>query len=233
MSIFRSAVRHLSAVAAASFLLGAAPASAAVIAIFDPAFGPTIPNLGFRGTVTFDVAPACYTLGTGFVFTGGACQITALSSQINFYNASTNPNNVLTTVALDASYFASNYVFGAYFDPATNQLAGVDSRDSAPFAFSVMDSNANFPVNFNGSMVLDFASGHGPLVAGISVAGAYLRNCERGQGTCTGTTSNPAAVRFTTVPEPDGITLAALGLGALVFARRRTRTAHGRSAARS
>lgn len=237
MSILHSVARHLSALAAACFTLAAAPTQAAVVASFDPAFGPAIPNLGFRGSVTFDVPTACYALGPGFHSTGGACQITALSGQINFYNAnpSRDPNSVLTTVALDSSDFPSNYVFGAYFDPATGQLAGIDSNDSDPFSFSVVDP-ATIPgtgINYSGSMVLYFVSGFADDFGGLfstaavpsatqpGVGAAYLRNCSQGEGSCIGDTSNPARLTFTVVPEPDSIALALLGAGALAVIRRR------------
>src|SRR6202000_251026 len=41
------------------------PASAAVVGSFDPAFGPDIPNLGFRGTITLDVSSGCFAAGVG------------------------------------------------------------------------------------------------------------------------------------------------------------------------
>lgn len=222
--MLHSISRRLSAaVAACSILAIAAPAQAAVVAVFDPAFGPAIPNLGFRGTITLDVTPPCYTLGSGFQITGGSCQITAQSAQIDFYNVAT-PSTILTSVALNSGFFASNYVFGAYYDLVTGQVAGLDTNDSSIFNVAVTDPNPLAPISYSGSMVLYFASGFAPSRLPV-VPGAYLRNCRTIQGSsCLGNqtdTSNPGSLTFTTVPEPDSVALALLGLGVLAFARRR------------
>lgn len=236
MSMLPSFNHRLSAiVAAGAVLIAAAPAQAAVIASFDPAFGPSIANLGFRGSITLDVTAGCYQLGSGFHNTGGACQITPLSAQINYYDLTTVGNPVLTTVDLAGAFFAANYVFGAYIDPLTGQLAGLDTNDSNSFGVSVPA-----PVNYTGSMLLYFQSGFAPspiLFAAVTpaatvpgVGGAYLVDCNPADqlGTAcnrsTGTTSNPGRLVFTTVPEPDSIALAMLGLGALAFNRRRRAT---------
>lgn len=234
MSMLQSFNHRLSAiVAAGAVLIAAAPAQAAVIASFDPAFGPSIPNVGFRGSITLDVTAGCYQLGSGFQNTGGACQITPLSAQINYYDLTTVGNPVLTTVDLAGAFFAANYVFGAYFDPLTGQLAGLDTSDSSSFGVSVPA-----PVSYTGSMLLYFQSGFAPtpiLFAAVTpsatvpgVGGAYLVDCNpAGNSACTritGTTSNPGRLVFTTVPEPDSIALAMLGLGALAFNRRRRAT---------
>ncbi len=234
MSSFQSFVRRLSVLATAcSVLVFAAPASAAVVALFDPAYGPSIPNLGFSGSMTLDVSPSCYAQGPGYVFTGSNCQITALSAQVNFYNASTNPSNILTSVALDASYFdPTSYVVGAYFDPTTGQFAGFDSEDSVQFAVSVSDPDATYPIAYDGTMVLYFVSNEEPIIiesfsdvgpedAQPGFGGAYLRQCAPDTQGCFGDPSNPASLTFTTVPEPDSFALALLGLGALIVHRRR------------
>lgn len=247
MSMLLSLSRRLSAVAAAGLVMAvAAPAQAGVIASFDPAFGPSIPNLGFRGTINLDVTPGCYTLGSGFQFTGGTCQITATAAQINYYNS--NPlasGATITTVNLLGSFFDPNYVFGAYFDPVTGQLAGLDTNDSAEFFVSVNDVGAGPSVSYSGNMLLYFSSGTEPVgrisAAAVSlpppvppsssvpgVGGAFLVDCRASdsqESFCSSgdpsTTSNPGRLVFTTVPEPDSITLALLGFGSLVLARRR------------
>lgn len=248
MSKLLSLSRRLSVIAAAGLVMAvAAPARAGIIASFDPAFGPSIPNLGFRGTITLDVAAACYGVpGGGFQFTGGACTITPLSAQINYYNANPlAPNTTITTVDLAGSFFAADYVFGAYFDPLTGQLAGLDTNDSDQFSVSVTDTNPLAPISYNGDMLLYFTSGTQPVgrIAAAAVAlppsstvpgvgGAFLVDCNpanQQESFCTSgdptTTSNRGTLTFTTVPEPDSIALAMLGLGALVLTRRRTRDA--------
>ena len=247
MSMLLSLSRRLSVIAAAGLVMAVAtPAQAGVIASFDPAFGPSIPNLGFRGTITLDVAAACYGVpGGGFQFTGGACTITAQSAQINYYNANPlSPNTTIFTVDLAGSFFAANYVFGAYFDPLTGQLSGLDTNDSAEFPVSVTDTNPLAPISYAGDMLLYFTSGTQPIVGRAAAAavgpsvtvpgvgGAFLVNCNpanQQESFCASgdpaTTSNRGTLTFTTVPEPDGIALAMLGLGALIVTRRRTRVA--------
>ena len=228
MSISHVLARCLSVAAAACSLLAAtAPANAGVIAIFDPAFGPSIPNLGFRGTLALDVSAGCYALGSGFHTTGGSCQIVAQSGQINFYNATTN-SNVLNTVDLPGAFFVPNFVFGAYFDSLTGQLAGLDTTDSGLFFVSVTDRNAVAPINYTGNMLLYFVSGFAPGATVPGVGAAFLVNCnpanQQDRSCARGdpaSTSNPASVTFVTVPEPDSIALALLALGALAVTRRR------------
>ena len=245
MSTLPSLSHRLSSAAVVCLALAcAAPAHAGVIAAFDPAFGASIPNLGFRGTINLDVSDGCYTLGSGFQFTGGTCTITAQSAQINFYNfAAGTPATTIATINLGPGFFAANYVFGAYFDPVTGQLAGLDTNDSDRFPVSAADSNPLFPISYSGDMLLYFVSGTQPILVGRAAAvapaatvpgvgGAFLVNCnvaDQRESFCQSgdptSTSNPGRLTFTTVPEPDSIALGLLGLGALALTRRRGRAA--------
>lgn len=243
MSIRRALTRSfLSLVATCSLLCAVAPSQAAVVATFDPPFGPAIPHLGFKGSITLDVAPACYALGAGWHDTDANCAVTAQSAHLDFYNATLDPTGttVLTTVDLFSTDFVSFYVYGIYIDPLTGQLSGFDTYDSEIFSVTVTDNRDPFAlIDYDGSMVLFFQSGMQPLffrsAAAVAasipgVGGAYLKNCTDISEGCyadDANVSNPGRLVFTTndVPEPDGIALALIGLGALTVLRRSRKSA--------
>ena len=244
MSISHSLARHLSAlVVACSVFAATAPAQAAVVASFDPAFGLAIPNLGFKGTITLDVPSACYALGGGFHYTGGSCEVTALMAHIDFYNSTSDPTatTILSFNDLTSFDFSSFYVYGIYIDPTTGQLTGFDTNDSEIFNVSVTDPDPlHAPLSYTGQMALYFQSGEATPALTYRVAastsagtvpglgGAYLRNCtEVVEGSCesdTFNTSAPGSLTFTTVPEPDSVALGLLGFGALIATRRRRKS---------
>jgi MYXO-CTERM domain-containing protein len=242
MSVSSSIARRLVGMSMLSLVLAvAAPARAGVIGSFDPAFGPSIPNLGFRGTIMLDVTAGCYALGGGFHFTGGACSVTATSAQVNFYNA-TSGSGTLSTVNLTAATFGTSYVFGVYIDPVTGAFAGLDTNDSSLFGVSVTDPNPLAPIAYTGSMLLYFTSGMVPPIGIASFdalssssavtavtagfGGAFLVNCGPFGGSCSRSTSpnsNRASLTFSAVPEPDALALGLLGAVGLAVMRRRTK----------
>ena len=73
--------------AAATGLFFLAGSANAIIFVggWDPAFGPSLPNLGFRGQSTFDVSAGCLT-SAGFHAAGGGCTINLLSASLDLYN---------------------------------------------------------------------------------------------------------------------------------------------------
>jgi MYXO-CTERM domain-containing protein len=221
MSILKTLLRSLTArTIACSILVAAAPVQAAVVASFDPAFGPGIPNLGFRGSVTFDVSAACYAAGPGVVATNpydaNACQITPTSGEVDFYDTRDLSRTTLTAVSVDFSNF---YVIDGFFDFVNDTLQGLDTEDSFLFEVSVPT------VGYDGLMVLYFTT---PF---SDIDPAFLRNCTGAsslddQCNDDAQSSNPAIVTFrdtnaAAVPEPDSVALAVIGLGALIVGRRR------------
>ncbi len=220
MSILNTLLRVLTArTIACSILVAAAPVQAAVVASFDPAFGPGIPNLGFRGSVTFDVSAACYAAGPGVVqtnpFDPNGCQITATSGEVDFYDTRDLSRTTLTTASIDFSDF---FVIDGFFDFVNDSLQGLDTEDSFLFEVSVPT------VGYSGLMALYFTT---PF---SEIDPAFLRNCPGSSSLddrCNDAQdSNPAIVTFrdtnaAAVPEPDSVALAVIGLGALVVGRRR------------
>jgi hypothetical protein len=180
-----SHVRKLLAatLACVGLLAAQLPAQAAVVVSFDPAFGVGIPNLGFKGTATLDVAQDCYSLGTGFHYVGSfnesTCNITVLSASIEFYNTTQGINSVFATTSLLGPFNALPFaVFGAYFDIDTGELTGIDTYDSPIFSVSLIDTQSNAPdsVNFVGDMVLWFDSGYVQPALTSSLASSLADN---------------------------------------------------------
>src|SRR2546430_4705808 len=85
-------MRRVVLAAATGLLLFAGSAQAIIfVGNWDPSFGGSFPNLGFRGQSTFDVSTGCLT-SPGFHAEGGSCTITLLSASLDLYN----PNQVGT-----------------------------------------------------------------------------------------------------------------------------------------
>jgi hypothetical protein len=190
-----------------------APAQAAVVVgSFDPAFGPAIPNLGFRGTAQFFIPDACFAIA-GAVLNGNACSGNTMSvttASVEFYNLADPGTVLLTTVFPGASF----NVLGAFF--AGGVLTGIDTDISVPEAVNINDPGPPV-VNFSGLMGLQFFIG--------APGGARLFICDLlSPLTCTTPeASNAATVTYTRVPEPATALLALLALGAAGVARRSTR----------
>jgi len=230
--------RSAAAVAAAVSLLAvAAPTQAAIVASFDPVFGQTIPYLAFFGSTTFDVSRGCYAAaaaaGPGYVPTSSSCVVTATSAEINYYNYTDTPTTgVLTTVDLDQSYFASDYVIDVLFD-ANDQVAGFDTNDSEQFAvfISQSSSNSNNPIYYNGNMLLYFTA---PIDAdpaflvdcvhdsdGNPTSGESCSRNDNANSFAAGVTIQNTDSSTSSVPEPGTMPLALIGVGAVAAARRR------------
>jgi hypothetical protein len=223
MSISHLLARGLSAAAfACSILVAAAPAQAAVIGSFDPAFGatdsdPALANVGFRGTFSLDVSSGCYNPGGGYEINGGSdgCQITMTSLEVDFYNTN-NPGPTLTSVNVMNYIDPTQYVYGAWFDPETDLFTAFDSFDSGVFPVTVTDTTESNPadqVSYTGSMDLYFVSGYECDDGCIDPAYLFDFNSYA--------QSNGATVTVTTVPEPATIPLTLFGLAALAAVRRR------------
>ncbi len=218
-------------VALGAALAPVAPAQAAVVVgAFDPAFGPSLPNLGYRGTATFFVPDACFAT-VGFVNNSAACSSGAMAVQavnLQFYNVSTpgQPTLLTNITAIPSFVFAVEIAFDASTN--RNELKGVDTTFSPSFNVTLNDglgvNLANVPFFFG------FAS----AASAASSAGAQRRACTShiiGNSGCnanTATRGNTPVTVFGSrdggprnVPEPAGIALSLLALGAAAVATRR------------
>jgi PEP-CTERM motif len=213
--------------------LGAAlaPAQAAVVVgAFDPAFGPSLPNLGYRGTATFFVPDACFGF-TGIITNGNACSLGAMTVQavnLQLYNVNTPGQPTLFTNITAIPSFVFDVLIA--FDASTNQneLKGVQTTFSSAFNVTLNDG---LGVNLNN---VPFFFGFASPASAASAAGAQLRACTNnfiGNSGCNANTAQPGNTPVTVfgkresgpsnVPEPSGIALSLLALGAAAVATRR------------
>ena len=91
---------------------------------WDPAFGSSLPSLGWKGEASFFIPDACLAMGAGLYSNSASCSaggMKLLSSDISFYNLSA-PSVVLET--LHYSTPATSLTFAMRVD-ASHQLSGV------------------------------------------------------------------------------------------------------------
>jgi hypothetical protein len=217
----RQALAAVALVAAAATL----PARAEiVVGVFDPAFGPFIPNLGFRGTLAVDIPSACFGLPAGFVPNSNSCASGAMSivsTTVDFYNTATG-----TTFSSIGPTFPVGSVAGIVtgFEAQTlqNELLGVDSGFGVAITLMLdNDGGTTDPaddVDFTGTMRLRFFAGPSANAAEIQAC----RNGDEQDQECA--LSNPAPTEFEwrgrSVPEPAPAVLVATALAVLALHRR-------------
>ena len=205
-------VQKLLAAAGLAMGLAAAPASASVIFNFDQV-GPTVgnPGLVFDGSIT--VSDAAYARGFSV-------------SLFNFYASGPFRASLNGLQAVNLTFSGSQGAFGggpfevtladllerqpinnvppqlqAIFNLSGNRTSGLTGN----LVFN--DTERDFALNFTGETFTGTVSSDGPLGC------AGLEDC-----TFAGNTT------VTRIPEPASMSLLAVGVGALVAARRRRRT---------
>lgn len=237
---------------AAGLALACGSASAAVYrGSFDPQYtldiNSNLYNLGFRGEATFQIDNSCLD-ASGWIAesTCGTSNpdISILSAWVDLYVF--NSTDQSTVQHLDFVPDGSNLpVLGAYIDPTTHNLAGIDTSLIGP---QTVDATQLADI-FQGPIWLQFVSGFMPGGNGIDPAYLYTGNCTTtdpddangnpgggddlnpagdpdSQTTCSpdGTPSQGAVITFTrldTVPEPGSVPLIAAALGGLWWLRRK------------
>ncbi len=220
------------------------PAQAAiVVGTFDPAFGPLIPNLGFRGTVTVNVPDACFAGPAGFIpnAVAGPCSgMSLITAAVDLYNLNTP---LLPTVKSLVFWFGVGAVNGVVtgFNIFTlqNELLGVDTAFSDLLFTSLTDAGPTGSpaddINFSGNLQLRFFAvqpalqipGDEPFFAAYLYGCQYPREggvgggCDESKYTSTVFQKRPVADAPGALPEPG--TLALIGLAAgLLLGRRRS-----------
>jgi hypothetical protein len=209
----------------AALLLGAmavlaAPRNAVAavyVGSFDPAFGPSIPNLGFRGQGTFFVPDACLGL-TGFVSSAACPGMSITSGFIDFYDTRSVPPPPPTLVS--QSYVPPPQPLFEILLAAGGTLLAVETDAIGPQFVDVPNTFGDGSL-FAGNTWLEFQDGH-VFEGFVPPAGAYLLACPGdGCGLNDAIRSNPAVVTFTRVPEPGSIGLVVTALAIVAFVRRR------------
>jgi hypothetical protein len=222
----KSVATHVfAAVFAAAGALGTATTAQAVVfgLEFDPSFGGSFGDLGFRGYAEVFIPDACLQ-STGYTFNSDACSNGAmqmLSASVDLYrfaglNPPVEPPTITSAVFTAAQLL--DQVIGAniQFDPDANRIDMV-GLDTFLIGEQIVDVTDGQGTIYQGPIWLFFESG-------VLNDPAFIR-----LGTCTESgctpdqTSDPAVVRIFRVPEPGtlGLLLGACGAGWL--ARRRAR----------
>jgi hypothetical protein len=182
------------AAAAVSLVLGTSAQALVVKGTFDPAYGPSIPNLGFRGYGEFFVDNACLNVPSGtFVWWDSTCGgsvvsqegMGVLSAQVELYNINTPGTPTLQTLAFTSpdplAIPGDNFpMWGVFveFDPGLgrNTVTGVDTLYMGP-------QNADDPSLsgiYQGPVWLFFTSGHKPSGCNSELS------CSSGSGSGSG-----------------------------------------------
>jgi len=200
-----SSIRRVAIAAAAGLLLAAGTANAIIfVGDFDPAFGPGIPFLGFRGHSTFDVSAGCLT-SPGLQFDNGDnCIITLLGASVDLYDTRQSGTPTLQTLVFAPPPISP--------DPITAIFVAANLIDVTGIGMSVIGPQFADLSIFGGPLWLQFL-----LTDGTSNAFMYQGGCD---GPCLNSPSNPASIHISRVPEPGSLALLFGALGAGWLARR-------------
>jgi hypothetical protein len=188
------------AVAVAAGLACSAPSHAIiVVGLWDPAFGPAFPQLGWRGEAKYFVPDSCFA-ESGFIPNSAGCSalgMKLLSAQVNFYSLSDPQNaslqetlffNVPSTdvagVYIDDGVMTGVLGSFGYFRPSTLALAG------APYT--------DFMLLFDGDIAL------------LKYVSSPV-----GSESSSGFSEPTATITFTAVPEPGSLALLLLAVGTI------------------
>ena len=203
--------------------------AAIYIGTFDPSFGGSLGNLGFRGQATFFIPDACVGLAGSLVSnlhpcSGGAMSMTAAT--VELYRFIPSPPTPQPTLATATFAPPAEPLIDALFGSG-GALLGVNTLMVGPQVVNVNDGVEIYagnlwlefhqPAPFSGSDVVSTFA-----VSPFAAAGAYLFACDPTVTTsCSQIQSNVALVEFTRVAEPATAGLVLLAIAGIVLVRRR------------
>ena len=200
--------------ASALLLASVAPAQAAVYTgKWDPAYGPSLPGLGFQGSADFFVPDACLSgpalTSATQILDFASCSSGAMSlltAEIEFYDLAA-PATILETLVFSPPALIPDPTFSAYvkYNSITgkNEVVGMTTVFIGPETSALALAGLR---SFEMVFVWNEALGKSEV---------YLKDS-------TGVASNPATANFTaTVPEPGSLALVFAALGAGWAVRRR------------
>ncbi len=208
-----------------------------VVGVFDPAFGPFIPNLGFGGTVTVDIPSSCFALTPNYIANIAPCSLGAMqvqSAAVNFYNINDSGNPIFASLNTFSGFSVDGVVTGV--GSPQNELLGIQTGPSALISGVSLndlgpdDVPSTDDVNFFGDFRLRFYAvapadqGNATPPYYAAVLEAYLVVEDESGSTRVCNESTPAGTIFrsrSTVPEPETIALLLSALCAAAFVRHR------------
>ena len=216
-------------VGAAIGLVGAIAAGPAQATLYsgnwDPTYGGPFPDLGWKASADFNVPTSCLAQGNGsYAPTGNCAGFSVTSAELDFYNASVDPNPDTSPIVQSFALNLDVPVSG--IDITNNQFTGIDT---AFFNSVIPTTNAALAIAGNGLYAFSLVLFNGDLAQLIfATPPTTSPTCANPftpvEGATCGVSATAATGTFTALPEPATLALALGGFAAMGFVARRRKS---------